>query len=80
MPKNQEKLKDRVVFFGKSPTWIDLVTNLKVGESFPIHQSNANSVRGKISSIIKLKYPDRLFKTHTTTEDGLKFTIIERLR
>lgn len=80
MSNTTEKLKDRVVFTGKKPTWQDLVSALKIGENFPVHMSQANSVRSQISSTIKFKFPHMQFRTYKTIEDGVNFIIIERVR
>lgn len=73
-------LKDRVIVIKKMPTWLELLTALKPEEDMVISAEDANYVRTEISSTIKLRYPQIIFKTRSTKEDGKGYLIITRIK
>ncbi|MXV16870.1 hypothetical protein [Hufsiella ginkgonis] len=54
---------NQIIDVKKSPTWTHYISALEVGESFTADYDKMPTISPLISTRIKLKFPDRQYKT-----------------
>jgi hypothetical protein len=69
----------KVIEIEKAPTWVDHIESMEVGVEITAFYAQANYLRNIISNEMKLRHPERHYKTRSITKEGIDYILIERL-